>query len=245
MVWYMARIYAHSGLPVTDRRIDGLMADFSGLDNLENIVEKVIQRLSLKDNVQLQANLVRSGHMSMQDFDGMFAELVRAELGKTLGIIRAQAVRKAMSAGAGSAFSGVMRRMYKGEFAGNINIAGHRGRISSRSRVVEEPDGGRSGIRRHRTVKNRTKQLREYYGPDRDFILRILEEGRDTFTATSDGPTGRFSMATWGKRGAIAPRNWFFHSMKSDMEEAAQQLGNTLMGAVETWVEQQFTEEKE
>ena len=238
----MARTYAHSGLPVTDRRIDGLMADFSGLDNLENIVEKVIQRLSLKDNVTQQADLVRRGHMSMQDFDGMFSELVRIELGKTLGVLRAKAVKKAMSAGAGSASSGVMRRMYRGEYAGNINIAGHHGRISSRSRVVEEPTGGKSGIRRHRTVKPRTQQLREYYGPDRDFILRILDNGRDTYTATPEGPTGKFSMATYGKRGAISPRNWFFHSMKSDMEEAANQLGQTLMGSVETWVEQQFTE---
>jgi hypothetical protein len=33
--------------------------------------------------------------------------------------------------------------------------------------------------------------------------------------------------------------------MKSDMEQAAQQLGQTLTGAVEKWVEQKFTESKE
>jgi hypothetical protein len=49
-------------------------------------------------------------------------------------------------------------------------------------------------------------------------------------------------MATYGKRGSITARNWFFHTMKSDMEQAAQQLGQTLTGAVETWIEQQFKE---
>jgi hypothetical protein len=135
--------------------------------------------------------------------------------------------------------------MYRDELAGNINIAGNRKRISSRRRSVSEPTGGRSGIRRIRSVKKRTKDIAEYYGPDRGFILRILESGRDVFTATPEGPTGKHSRATYGKRSALAPRNWFFHSMKSDMEFAAQQLGFTLMSAVEEWVEQQFKEATE
>lgn len=239
----MERNYAHSGLTVTDSRIEGLMADFSGLDKLEDIVEKVLQRLALKDNVTQQVAMVRKGNISLQEFDGWFSELVRVELGKTLGIVRNKAVQKAAMNGAGSSAAAVKRRMYRGEYTGNVNIAGGNRRISSRKRIVPSPTGGKSGIVRHRTVKERTWQLREYYGPDRDFILRILEVGRDTFNATSDGPVGRRSMATWGKRGAMAPRNWFFHSMKSDMEQAARQLGQTLTGAVETWVEQQFNEE--
>ena len=115
--------------------------------------------------------------------------------------------------------------------------------MSSMKRVVDEPNGCKSGIRRARTVKSRTQQLREYYGPDRGFILRILEGGRDVFMATPEGPTGRGSKATYGRRGAIGARNWFFHSMHSDMEQAAQQLGQTLTTAVEKWVEQKFSEE--
>lgn len=233
------------GLNVTNNRIEGLMADFSGLKSLEKIVDKVLNRLALQPNVAQSMAMVRGGNMSMQEFDGWFSEMVRAELGKTLGIIRNKAIQKARTAGAGSASTAVMRRMYRGEYAANINIAGHRGRISSRNRIVPDPTGGASGIRRERTVKPRTKQLREYYGPDRDFILRILEEGRDVFMATPEGPTGRYSKATYGRRGSMAARNWFFHSMKGDMEMAAQQLGHSLMGAVETWVEQQFTESTE
>ena len=240
----MAEYTSVKGLYATNNRIEMLMADFSGLNNLEKIVGSVLEKLSLQDNVHQQVSLVKRGTMSLQDFDGWFSELVRAELGRVLGITRNKAVAKARAAGAGSASTAVTRRMYKDEYAGNNNIASHR-RMSNRLRIVPEPTGGQSGIRRPRTVKPRTQELREYYGPDRDFILRILENGRDVYYAKSDGPTGRRSMATYGRRGAITARNWFFHSMKSDMEQAAQQLGQTLTGAVEKWVEQKFTESKE
>ena len=203
----------------------------------------MLKKLDTDTSVQFGLSMVENGSMSLEAFDGWFEPLVKSELGKVLGIVRANAVKKARSAGAGSAAGAVLRRQYKDELKGNINIASQGRRISSSKRVVEEPHGGRSGIRRPRTVKDRTQQLREYYGPDRGFILRILEGGRDTFMATPEGPTGRGSKATYGRRGAIGARNWFFHSMHSDMEQAAQQLGQTLTTAVEKWVEQKFSEE--
>ena len=232
-------------MPVTNNRIDGLKADFSGLNKLDKIVSDMLYKLSLRPDASARAAAVRGGTMSLQDFDGWFSELVRVELGKTLGIVRANAVRKARAAGAGDAAVAVSRRMYKKELAANVNIAGNSRRISSMQRVVPPPNGGKSGIHRDRTVKPRTKKLREYYGPDRHFILRILESGRDVFMATPEGPIGRGSKATYGRRVPLAPRNWFFHSMQSDMEMAARQLGDTLMEAVEEWVEQQFEEYKE
>lgn len=231
-----------SGLNATNNRIGMLMADFSGLKNLEKHVDSVLKNLSLKDNVQQSLSLVRSGAMSRENFDGWMAELVRKEMGKKLAIIRANAVQKAHDAGAGSAAGAVLRRTYKDSFTVNINIAGHRGRMSSRTRVVPPPDGGKSGIHRNRSVKPRTQTLREYYGPDRDFILRIFSEGRDVFYATPEGPTGRGSKATYGKRGAMAPRWNFVHSMQSDMQQAAEQLGIELTGYVEKWIETQFKE---
>ena len=241
----MALLRGFNGLNVTNNRIDGLMADFSGMNKLEKIVDKVLNRLVLQDNVSHQVGMVKNGNMSLQEFDGWFSELVRKELGKTLGIVRANAVKKAREAGAGSASSAVLRRMYKKSYAGNVNIASSGRRLSSKDRVVPEPDGGKSGIRRKRTVKERTMKLRKYYGPDRGFVLRILEGGRDVFYATPEGPTGRRSMATYGRRGSITARNWFFHQMRGDMEQAAQQLGQTLMGAVEKWIDQEFTESTE
>lgn len=233
-------MYSLGTLHTSQARLNSLMADFSGLENLEKVVDSVLERLRDK------AAGMRIGHaagtISKEQFDGYFSELIRTELGKVLAIQRAKAVQKARAAGAGSASSAVLRRMYKDGRGGNINIASSRRRISSRTRVVPKPNGGESGIRRQRSMKERTRQLQEYYGPDRNFVLRILEGGRDVYMATSDGPVGRGSKATHGRRGAIAPRNWFFHSMKADMELAAQQLGQTLVGAVEEWVEQQFNE---
>ena len=223
------------GLNATNRRIDGLMADFSGLQNLENMVSGVLKRLELQPNVNQQVQLVRSGAMSRANFDGWFAEVVRQELGKVLGVQRAKAVQKARQVGAGSASSAVLRRMYKDEFAGNINIASPRGRISSRTRNYQP------GWLKQRHVGDRTKKINEYYGPDRGFILRFLEGGTDVRTATSYGPKGKGSMASWGARGSIAPRS-FFHGMGADMEQAAQQMGHTLSGYVEKWLVRTFKE---
>jgi len=228
-------------LHASQARLNSLMADFSGLENLEKVVNSVLERL--RDQSSGMRTGYSAGTVSKEQFDGYFSELIRTELGKVLAIQRAKAVQKAQSAGAGSASSAVLRRIYKDGRGGNINIASSGRRLSSSTRVVIEPDGGKSGIKRPRSIKDRTKKLREYYGPDRGFVLRILEGGRDVFYARPEGPTGKRSRATYGKRGAISARNWFFHSMKSDMEQAAQQLGQTLVGAVEQWVDQQFNQE--
>ena len=224
------------GLSATNRRIDGLMADFSGLQNLEKMVSSVLKRLELQPNVNQQVQLVRSGTMSRENFDGWFSEVVRQELGKVLGVQRNKAVQKARTqAKAGSASSAVLRRMYREEYAGNINIATPRGRMSSRTRNYQP------GWLKQRHVGDRTRKINEYYGPDRGFILRFLEGGTDVRNATSYGPSGKGSGATYGARGAIAPRS-FFHGMGSDMEQAAQQLGHTLNGYVEKWLVRTFKE---
>ena len=236
-------IHGFTGLNVTNSRINGLMADFSGLNKLDEIVDKVLTRLAYSESVQNGVSAVGRGTWSRQEFDGWFSELVRKELGKTLAIVRAKAKQKAATEGrAGSSSSGVLWHQAKAGNRGYVGINQPRGRISSRTRVIPEPTGGESGIRRKRTVSSRTKQINEYFGPDRHFILRFLEFGTDVRTAKPSGPTGRGSMATYGARGSIAPRS-FMHSVGSDMEQAAQQLGQTLIGYVEKWVEKEFKEE--
>jgi hypothetical protein len=226
----MATVLQH--LSSTNARVEGLRAEFAGLEKVNNIINDVLKRLQARSDVQTAWST-----MSIKNFDGWFEPLVRAELGKVLGIMRARAVQKAQTQGkAGSASYAVLRRMYKDELGGNINIADNRGRISSRRRMYEP------GKIKPRHVSKRTRDLNEYYGPDRSFILRFLEGGTDVRTAKTFGPTGRGSTASWGARGNIAPRS-FFHNMSSDMEQAAQQLGYTLAGHVEKWLEQQFTEE--
>lgn len=234
-------VYRLGSLHASQARLDGLMADFSGLNNLDKVVNSVLERLKGKASGMLGG--YKSGNVSMEEFDGYFSELIRVELGKTLAIVRAKAKQKAASqARAGSAASGVTWHQAKEGNRGYVGILTPRGRISSRKRQVPEPTGGKSGIRRKRTVSERTRQINEYFGPDRSFILRFLEFGTDVRTAKPSGTTGRGSMATYGARGSIAPRS-FMHSVGSDMEQAAQQLGQTLVGYVEQWVEKEFKEE--
>jgi hypothetical protein len=229
-------IHGFTGLSHTNERIDGLMADFSGLQNLEKAVDSVLNKLAVSDKVQVNVAYTKSGHYTRTQFDMWFAEVVRIELGKVLGIMRNKAIAKARTAGAGSASTAIHRRMYKGEMTAALTIGGSRGRISSRKRLYTP------GTKKPRNVNDRTRQINEYFGPDRHFILRFLEFGTDVRTAKSFGPTGRGSTATWGARGSIAPRS-FFNTMSSDMEQAAQQLGQTLTGHVKEWLDKAFTEE--
>ena len=230
-----------NNLPQTNARVGMLMADFSGLEKLDEIVREKMKRLVLSDQVQKNSAYVGTGNWSLEQFDGWFSEVVRKELGKTLGIIRNKMVQKAIRGGAGNAASAVLRRMYRGEYKGAVHDLGNRKRLSTRNRIVPEPNGGESGIRRHRTVSRRTKQLQKYYGPDRAFILRFLDGGTDVRVAMPSGPTGRGSMATYGNRGNIDPRG-FFHNMSEDMEQAANKLGETLINHVENWTEKAFKE---
>lgn len=224
-----------TNLPATNYRIGMLMADFSGMNELEERFNKLMDRLILSEKIQAPARLVQNGVWNRSTFDQYFAEVVRQELGKQLGIIRGKAKKKAQAAGAGSAAGAVMRRMYRDSYGGNVNIAGHHGRLSSRTRFYEP------GKIKPRHVGKRTKKINEYYGPDRDFILRFLEGGTDVRYAQSYGPGGRKSRATYGNRGAISPRQ-FFHSLSSDMEQAAQVLGQSLINYVEKFIERDFKE---
>lgn len=214
-----------------------LRADFSGLKDLEKIIDKVLRRIALQDNVKQNVSQVKGGGMTLREFDGWLAPLVRQELGKTLGIIRNKAMQK-VPASAKSVASAILRRQYKDEYKGNINILGNRKRVSFITRHYEQ------GTRRVRSVSPRTKKLYEYYGPDRAFILRFLEGGTDVRVARPQGPTGRRSMATYGNRGTISARS-FFGRASADVEAAAKALGTTLTNYVEKWIQEVFDNEKQ
>ena len=56
-----------AGLPRSQQRVDMLMADFSGLDHLEDIVNKVLDRL--------RGSAKWPSGMSRETFDATFAEV--------------------------------------------------------------------------------------------------------------------------------------------------------------------------
>lgn len=214
------------------------------MENIDQTLGTLLEKLAMSSRAQGMSRLVKTGVMSLEDFDGWFAELVRAEIGKTLGIVRNKAIAKARGVlpnDKGNAATAILRRTYKDGRGGNINILGNSRRMSNKQRVVDEPSGGVSGKRRVRTIKDRTQQINSYYGPDRAFILRMLEYGTDVRMAKADGAIGRGSKATYGRRGAIAARS-FFHTLGADMEEAAQQMGQTLVNNVEQFINKKISE---
>ena len=226
-------------LHATSGNVEFFRTEFSELEKVNNIITDVLKRLQTKDNVNQNWRMVQNGTMSLQQFDGWFAPLVRQELGKTLGIVRNKAIAAARAAGAKDAATAISRRTYKDSFDGNINILGNRKRVSFKQRTYPTPKGGKSGILRKRSVSEKTIQLYQYYGPDRSFILRFLENGTDIRTAKTSGPTGNRSQATWGKRGSIGARD-FFGRVKPEMDAAAKAMGTTLVNYVEEWVDTVF-----
>ena len=69
-----------------------LAADFSGLKGLDDIMEKVVERLAASSRVQMTAARVSQGTMTSNEFDYWFSEEVRRGLGMVLGVVRAKAV---------------------------------------------------------------------------------------------------------------------------------------------------------
>ena len=235
--------YMTSYMTQTQGAIDMIVANFSGVKDIEDKVANIVHRLQLSNMAQAHAADVRAGNMDVHDFDMWFANVVKATLEQALGKARNVAVKAAQAAGAKDASTAVSRRLYKDRPMGNINILGNRKRVSFKTRPYPEGTGGQSGIRRHRTVSPRTKKLYEYFGPDRAFVLRFLESGTDIRTAQPAGPTGRKSQSTYGKRGMVGARS-FFGKASSEMEAISREMGVTLINYVEDWVQNIFDNEK-
>ena len=132
--------------------------------------------------------MVRSGTMSKEQFDGWFSELIRKELGKVLAIMRAKAVQKARGAGAGSASSAVLRRMYKNRFGGNVNIAENNRRISNRKRLYSRKCGP-SCRRPQQEDINEVLRPRSWFHPQ-IFGRKVLMCARQNLTDPPDAVQG-------------------------------------------------------
>lgn len=213
-------------MPMSNFQLGELRANFSDLEHVVEHMTKALTKLTLQHKeLTLSA---KSGMISMQDYDQQLSDFIRRDIGKQLAIIRHKVIKRArthMSTDIGEAASAVYRRSYKDVYGGNVNISGNGRRMSSRKRKYIPGT--------QRDVSDRTRQINEYYGMDRAFILRILEVGRDAFMAeSSTGAKGRGSRATWGRRGPMAARG-FFRTMQPDMELAAQALGQDITQFVE------------
>lgn len=124
------------------------------------------------------------------------------------------------------AYKAVRNSVYKQILGGQINILSSRKRGAPTkyqpARKLDENPHQRGGNRRRRSTE--TMRYMSYEGADRGFILRFLNAG------TSERET------RYGKRGALAARNWFGRSSAFQLDAAASRVAQE----IETLLQQEF-----
>lgn len=154
---------------------------------------------------------------SMQITDRTFEKTLQTLIAKVLKQARAKLSQKAksyMSRDPRHAYLAVKHMVYKRILGGNVSILNKRRRGKMMPPPPKSKRFERGGNRIPRS--KRTEDLMSYYGSDRGFILRFLNSG------TKERHNGI------GRRGRIAPRNWFSSSAKAEMDAAAQELANLI-----------------
>lgn len=117
-----------------------------------------------------------------------------------------------MSADPRAAYKAIKSAVYKRMLGGSVSILNPR-RASGKAYVTPPPpsrEGKRGGNRMPRS--RRTNDLLSYYGSDRGFILRFLNQGTEQRTDSKRG----------GNRGSIRGRDWFGRASQQQMEQAAK-----------------------
>lgn len=206
-------------MPRANAQLNMLWDNYKEFNGAMTRLQKAIEKMWI--NQQEITASYRAGIISKEEYDERIARFIRTQIAREMRSLRGQGMRAARSnmkgEDIGAASGAIMRRTYSDRLAGNINIASPGKRMSRRQRKWK---GGHQ-----RDWSPRTEQINKYYGPDRAFILRILEAGRDEYMAHSyTGKQGRGSRATWGRRGAIAARG-FFTRLTPELAKAAERMG--------------------
>lgn len=218
-------------MPRANAQLHMLYDNYGELESALERINESLQKLYLS-KAEIIAS-AKAGYITEEDFDNRIADFIRIHIAREMRSLRYKGMRKARSniksEDIGAASSAIMRRTYADRLAGNINIASPGKRMSRRHRKWK---GGHQ-----RDWSPRTETINKYYGPDRAFILRILESGRDEYMAQSyTGRKGRGSRATWGRRGALSARG-FFTSLTPELAKAAQRLGQDVEQYVKNFFE--------
>ena len=163
-----------------------------------------------------------------------FEKRLRDAIKKVLGEVRKKLQGEAqsglqMQSDPRNAYKAVRYAVYKRIFGGQVNILDSRKASKSSYEPARNPSQ-RGGNRMARS--QRTKDLMEYQGASRGFVLRFLNAGTDVRYAGS-GRNGRteaekeaFILKTDGRgyRGRIAPHNWFGPRSQHELENAAGRI---------------------
>ena len=117
-----------------------------------------------------------------------------------------------------NSYLSVKKIVYRKILGANISL--YDKRASHMAISGSKSTGGRSGIRRKRSISKRTKQINGYTGYNRAFILRWVETGT----------SGRFTktLKYQAYRGVIRPRPFFKSASRAALEEASVRLNARL-----------------
>jgi len=148
-----------------------------------------------------------------------------------------------------SAHSAVKSMVYKRIFGGNISLLSKRKRSNAVASLPPKTHlTGRGGNRRTRS--KRTEDIMSYWGSDRGFILRFLNngtKGRYIHTDTNalvNKRIGRGRTSTsvkrykTGKRGRIEAGNWFADISFDGMDLASQKIAESIEDAIQKFWKQ-------
>lgn len=137
-----------------------------------------------------------------------------------------------MEADPRAAYRAIRTTVYRQILGGNVNILRKKKAGSLRDMWLPSGHTGRGGNRMKRS--GRTIKLQSYWGPDRGFVLRFLNQGtgdRSIKHYRKDPRRTKWpSVPKWsknpntGNRGAIAPRNWFGPASYARLQAAAEIL---------------------
>lgn len=115
------------------------------------------------------------------------------------------------------AYKAIKTTVYRQVLGGNVSILNRRRAGAPQDTWMPSTHTGRGGNRRKRS--GRTKSLQSYWGYDRGFVLRFLNQGTTQraikyleLTPRADyGHKSRMVSRPdkYGNRGSIRPRNWF------------------------------------
>lgn len=137
-----------------------------------------------------------------------------------------QAARNAMNSDPRRAYQAVKMIVYRNASGAMVSILDSK---AAKKLAIEgsHSTGGKSGIRRRRSISARTKEVNGYRGKDRAFILRFVSQGTKIRTAGT-----RHSGMAKANRGMLKGKKFFSQVAQTQMKAASERLSARIASMV-------------
>lgn len=173
-------------------------------------------RLHYDDEIVMrQRQTLEAALASSSEGEAMFRKIIAKEL-QAARMALSRSAKEALGNDPRQAYKAVRYSVYKKVLGGNLNILRPRRAGTQKEwrpeRKLDQNPNQRGGNRRKRSSE--TERMDGYWGKDRGFILRFVNNG-----VPKDRKT------RYGRRGIIASRNWFDVNGQKEMTAVAERLG--------------------